>query len=288
MATVSNVWWPRRHRELVSPARTCKQCQQDGKNIKPLLRQKQVGKLPKCTEVNQEIAIDFAGPFQNARKVKKYLLVSIDHFTGWPEAELLPKPTTEKVLDFLKSYIAKHGIPKTIRTDPATTFRSKRFKEFCSKRIIQHIKCPISDNRGSGKIERQTNTINEILRTNNKIIVSKDNSGISEILFALRMYPSANRKLAYEKNTGREPNTIKKLITEPFRCISEPSTVKLSDTDFESGQDSTILVRERTRGTKLEGAYKKRKGTLLEQTNHTTTFHPAGSSKSTITSERDV
>ena len=63
MATVSNVWWPRLHREVVSLARTCKQCQQAGKKIKPLLRQNQVGKLPKCTEVRQEIAIDFAGPF---------------------------------------------------------------------------------------------------------------------------------------------------------------------------------------------------------------------------------
>ena len=50
-------------------------------------------------------------------------------------------------------------------------------------------------------------------------------------------------KSAYEKNTGREPNTVNNLATEPFRCSSEPSTVELSDTDFESGQDSTILVR---------------------------------------------
>ena len=136
--------------------------------------------------------------------------------------------------------------------------------------------------------ERLIKTINERLRTNNKIIVSKDNSGISEILFARRMYPSANEKTAYEKSTGFEPNTIKKLVTEPFGCISDRSTVTLSDTDFESGQDSTILVRERTRGTKLEGAYKKRKGTLLEQTNHTITFLSAGSNKSTIISKRDV
>ena len=288
MATVSNVWSPRLHREVVSLTQTCKQCQQAGKNIKPLLRQNQVGKLPKCTEVTQEIAIDFAGPFQNASQAKKYLLVSTDHFSGCPEAKFSPKPTIEKVMEFLKSYIAKHGIPKTIRTDPATIFRSKPFEEFCNKRLIQHIECPVRDHRSNGKIERLIRTINERLRTNNKITVSKDNSGISEILFALRMYPSDNEKSAYEKNTGREPNTIKKLKTEPFRCISEPSTVKLSDTDFESGQDSTILVRERTRGTKLEGAYKKRRGTLLEQTNHTITFLPAGSSESTIISKRDV
>ena len=63
--------------------------------------------------------------------------------------------------------------------------------------------------------------------------------------------------------------------------------MKLTETDFESGQDSAILVRERTQGTKLEGAYKKRKGTLLEQSNHTITFLPAGSNKATVISKRD-
>ena len=52
--------------------------------------------------------------------------------------------------------------------------------------------------------------------------------------------------------------------------------IQLSDTDFESGQDSTIMIRERMGGTKLEGAYKKKKAVLLEQSNDTITFLPAG------------
>ena len=48
------------------------------------------------------------------------------------------------------------------------------------------------------------------------------------------------------------------------------------------------MVRERTRGTKLEGAYKKKKGVLLEQSNHTITFLPAGRIQPTIISKRDV
>ena len=81
LATVSNVWWPRLHRDLVGIAQTCQYCKTAGKNIKTLLRQSQVGKIPALTEKNQEIAIDFAGPFQNAIKARKYLLVSIDTFT---------------------------------------------------------------------------------------------------------------------------------------------------------------------------------------------------------------
>ena len=33
LATVSNVWWPRLHRELVGIAKACLQCQVAGKNM---------------------------------------------------------------------------------------------------------------------------------------------------------------------------------------------------------------------------------------------------------------
>ena len=96
LSTVSNVWWPRLHREVVGIARTCPQCQTAGKNIKPLLKQNQIGELPKCTDANLEIDVDFAGPFRNAIGAKQYLLVSIEHFTAWPEAKFFAKTKYRK------------------------------------------------------------------------------------------------------------------------------------------------------------------------------------------------
>ena len=61
----------------------------------------------------------------------------------------------------------------------------------------------------------------------------------------------------------------------------------MDEGDFESGQDSTILFRERSRG-RLKGAYQKRKCVFREQSNHTITFHPARRSQSTIISKRDI
>ena len=85
LATVSNVWWPRVHREVVVLAKTCAQCQEAGMNIKTFLKQKQVGKLPQCTDSNQEIAVDFAGPFQNAVKAKKYpIFLGFYRILEWP------------------------------------------------------------------------------------------------------------------------------------------------------------------------------------------------------------
>ena len=287
LATLSNVWWPRLHRE-VGIAKASQQFQVAGKNIKPLLRKNQIGKLPKCVKKIQTIVIDFAGPFQNPNKANKYLIVSIDHFRGWPEAKFLWKPDTDKVLAFSKECIERHGIPQTIWTDSAIIFRSKRFKEFCKKRYIKNVECPIRDYKGIGKIERLIRTINERLRANTEIKVRKDISRQSEIRFALRMNPSAKNKSPYEQNTGRELNTIKRIITNKPKCISEKPEFPLTDDDFESRQDSTILVRERSRGSKLEGNYQKRKGVLLKQSNHTITFLPAGRTTKTLISKRDI
>ena len=50
LATLSNVWWPRLHQEVVAIARSCPQCRESGKNIKFTPTQKEIGKLPKCVE----------------------------------------------------------------------------------------------------------------------------------------------------------------------------------------------------------------------------------------------
>ena len=79
---ISDIWWPRIHRDITLLAKSCPNCQKAGKSIKPLLKQQNFGKIPIPEEVNDEIAIDFAGLFKIARSTKKYLIVSIDSKTG--------------------------------------------------------------------------------------------------------------------------------------------------------------------------------------------------------------
>ena len=143
LSMTGDIWWLRIHREVVDQARLSDQCLQSGKNLKCMLRQNQVGKLTEASERNEEIALDFAGTFQNAKNGNKYLLVSVDHYSGWPEAKFLHRPTTKKVLEFLKQYIAQYGVPRKIRTDLGTIFVSEAFVQFCNQFGIKHEKCPV-------------------------------------------------------------------------------------------------------------------------------------------------
>ena len=282
----ADLWWPKIHREIVERAQNCNESQRASKNLKCLKTQKEFGKIPEAKEPNEEVSIDFAGPFQNAHKQKKYLLVSVDNNSGWPEALFLPNPTAEKVIEFLTKYIAAHGIPKRIRTDPGTVFESGKFKQFCEDKFIKHVMCPIRDHRGNGKVERMIRTINERLRINQKIIVERSKNGISNILFALRTEKRADGKSAFEKQTGRKPNTLKSAMID--KCILEKDPlIEIEPDDFSDEADSTILVRERMRGTKLEGAFKKVKGKVTGQSEHTISILPK-SGKTITLSKRDI
>ena len=112
---------------MIDPARLCEQCLEPGKNLKCIQIQKEVDKIPKTKGQIVEKALDFAGPFQNAKEGNKYLLVSIDHFSERLDGNFLRCPTTKKVIEFLEQYISQFGVPKKIRTDPGTVFVSEKF-----------------------------------------------------------------------------------------------------------------------------------------------------------------
>ena len=67
---------------------------------------------------------------------------------------------------------------------------------------------------GNSKAERMIRTINERLRTNKEIIISKEKEGLPKILFALRSEKDSDGKSAFEKHIGRKPNTPKSRLTE--------------------------------------------------------------------------
>ena len=82
LGNIVDIWWPLIHREVLDQARLCEQCLQSGKKLKCMLKQSQIGKITEVNVQNQEVALDFAGLFPNAKKGKNYLLVSLYHFSG--------------------------------------------------------------------------------------------------------------------------------------------------------------------------------------------------------------
>ena len=129
-------------------------------------------------------------------------------------------------------------------------------------------------------------TLNERLRTKRKIVVQNDTSGLSNILFALRTEKGVDNTLAYERQMGRKPNTLKSAMIRKCFLEKDPQ-IQIEREDFSEEAYSTILVRERVKGTKLEGNLKKIKSQIVNQSENTITELPK-SGKQTIYSKRDV
>ena len=67
---IADIWWPKCHREVINTAKFCEDCSKADKNVKVLQKQSEFGKIPRSIAPNEEIAIDFTGPFQNAKQGK--------------------------------------------------------------------------------------------------------------------------------------------------------------------------------------------------------------------------
>ena len=103
------------------------------------------------------------------------------------------------------------------------------------------------------------------------------------------MGKKADGKSPFEKLYRRDPNTVKSNIINKIKNVSENDPkVEFTQSDFEEEVDSAILVRERTKGSKLEGQYKRKTGKVIKESAHTITFLPKNSKKEVVYAKRDV
>ena len=264
LGSVDEIWWPQIHRQIVAIAKACKTCQNAGKNIKVIERQSKFGTIQKTKQVNEEVALDFMGPFAGAPEYKKYLLVAIAQFSAYPTLKLVKNIAMKEVADFLRKYISDNGTPQKLRTDQSTVFMGNEFRQFRKELGMRHVVCPIYDHRGNGKVERLVRTINERLRANSEVLTEKQNKLFYELISALKTNKGKEGKSSFERHTDRNPNTVTSIIKKLYKELNDlefDRTVDLEKLEeFPGDDDSTTFVRNRQRKGKLAGLFRKRKG----------------------------
>ena len=79
------------------------------------------------------------GPFLVAVRQLKFLIVRIDYFTKWVEAEALATITEKNVRSFIwRHIICRHGIPRVLVSDNRKQFDNDSFKDFYSQLEIKN------------------------------------------------------------------------------------------------------------------------------------------------------
>ena len=73
------------------------------------------------------------GPFLIAVRQLKFLIVGIDYFTKWVEAETLATIMEKNVRNFVWRYIIyRYGIPKVLVSNNGKQFDNDSFRDFYS------------------------------------------------------------------------------------------------------------------------------------------------------------
>ncbi|GKF27329.1 reverse transcriptase domain-containing protein [Tanacetum coccineum] len=106
--------------------------------------------------------IDFMGPFPSSHG-NKYILVAVDYFSKWVEANALPTNDARVVVKFLKSLFARFKTPRAIISDRRTHFCNDKFAKVMSKYGVTHRLATASHPQTSGQVEVSNRGLKHIL-----------------------------------------------------------------------------------------------------------------------------
>jgi len=86
------------------------------------------------------LGLNIIGPLIKTKNNNQYIMVVVDYFTKWVEAEPTENMTTQDVIKFLINAFARHGVSQVISTDNGVQFTSDIIKNiFRSLRCICEI-----------------------------------------------------------------------------------------------------------------------------------------------------
>ena len=110
--------------------------------------------------------IDIVDPLPQGKGQVKFLLVAIDYFTKWVEAEALATITEARIRSFVwKNIICRFGIPLTIISDNGRHFDSQGFREFCLNLGIKNQFSSPGHPQANGQTEVTNQTFLKIIKT---------------------------------------------------------------------------------------------------------------------------
>ena len=106
------------------------------------------------------------GPFSTAVRQLKFLVVGIDYFTKWVEAEALAIITEKNIRSFVwRNIICKYVIPRVLVSDNGKKFDNNAFRDFCLKLGIKNHYSSPAHQQANGQVEVTNRSLLKIIKT---------------------------------------------------------------------------------------------------------------------------
>ena len=177
-------YWPTMLRDATELVRKCKVCQEHTK----------ISHLPfePLTSITspwpfQQWGLGILGPLPMGKGQCKFIVVAVDYFTKWVEAEPLAIITEQKVHNFIwRAIICRFGIPNTLVSDNGKQFDNLKFRDFCTELRIRNYYSSPAHPQSNGQEEVTIRTIKAALKTKLEGLKGKWVEYLPEVLWAYR------------------------------------------------------------------------------------------------------
>ena len=127
------------------------------------------------------------GPLPLRKGQCKFIIVAVDYFTKWAEAEPLATITKQKIRNFVwRAIICRFGIPRALVSDNGKQFDNAKFRDFCAELGIKNYYSSPAHTRSNGQAEVTTRSLKAVMKTKLEYLKGKWVEYLPEVLWAYR------------------------------------------------------------------------------------------------------
>ncbi|KAK3022349.1 hypothetical protein RJ639_047054 [Escallonia herrerae] len=150
-------YWPTMQRDAIEFTRRCDKCQK----FAPISHTPVVPLTCIVSPIPFAVwGMDLLGPFPMASGQRRFVIVAIDYFTKWTEAESLATITSAKCEDFFwKNVVCRFGVPRALVVDNGKQFDNNNFRTFCTNLSIDLRFTSVAHPQSNGQTENINRSI---------------------------------------------------------------------------------------------------------------------------------
>ena len=225
------IYWPNVYKTAATTTQKCIECQ-------TFAPQHHIPAAPLTSITSPwpfyQWGIDIVGPFPPAPGNVKFLLVAVDYFSKWIEAEPLATITGHQVIKFVKkNIVTRFGSPKIIISDNGLQFAENPFRTWCEDNYIVQRFASVAHPQANGQTEVSNRTLVSGIK---KRLGSAKGNWVDELPSVLWSYRTTPRS-----STGETPFSL--VYGTEAVIPPELSARSLRVTDFEE-QSSNEGIRQ--------------------------------------------
>ncbi|KAL0367430.1 UNVERIFIED_CONTAM: Gag-Pol polyprotein [Sesamum radiatum] len=166
--------------------------------------------------------MDIVGKLPRAIGQKEYLIVAVDYFTKWVEAEPLVKIKEKKVMKFFwQNIICRFGIPRVLLAESGTQFQGGKLKSWLEELKTKQLFTSVNNPQAYGQVEVTNRIILQQLKT--RLGDAKENwmHELRGVLWAYRTTPrESTQETPFNLVYGTEAILLAEIGEETWRIRS--------------------------------------------------------------------